>query len=301
MPELPEVETVRVGMQRVLPGRTLTRIEVRRADLRYPIPVEAVSALTGTRIASVRRRGKYLLFACESGSEQRVLLVHLGMSGRLFAETSTSPAPPWLKHEHWRASFDGGAGCPESDEEGSSDGEEPAGDLLLRYVDARRFGALDAMNSADVPVHRLLASLGPEPLGSGFSPDYVFGATRDRAVAIKQWLMNSKHVVGVGNIYASEALWRARVAPARAAGKMSRPECQRLVGAVRAVLEEAIAAGGTTLRDFVNGDGAPGYFQQRLDVYGREGGQCHRCTDGVEIRRTVQQGRATYDCPVCQG
>lgn len=277
MPELPEVETVRRYLQQALPSRQIVDVALTRGDLRYPIPVEAVQALRGATFQAVRRRAKYLLCDLRApGQPDRVMLVHLGMSGRLFID----PDAPleWRKHEHWRLQL------------------APA--MWLRYVDARRFGALDVFETSHESSHPLLAALGPEPLEPAFSAQHLLDVCRTRQVALKLVLMDQKNVVGIGNIYASEALFRARLHPLRPARSLERREAEALVTASREVLQDAIAAGGSTLRDFVSGDESPGYFQQRLDVYGRDGEPCHRC--GEPVAHAVLATRATYFCPQCQ-
>lgn len=282
MPELPEVETVRRYLQACLPGQQIAEVTLYRADLRYPMPVEALQQLAGLDLESVERRAKYLLLRITAGP---TMLVHLGMSGRLFVEPAGPGAPPERrKHEHWRMRLQGARG-PQ----------------WLRYVDARRFGSLDL--AVDPLGHALLADLGPEPLEGGFDAPLLHRACSGRQVAIKQILMNPSVVVGIGNIYASEACYRAQVSPLRAANSFTLEECAALVTSSRSVLEEAIAAGGSTLRDFASGDEKPGYFQQRLDVYDRKGERCHRCgptrADAI-IAKTVLGQRATYWCPICQ-
>lgn len=293
MPELPEVETVRAWLAPALIGSTLRRVEFRREDLRYPIPVAAVHGHVGQRVTAVRRRAKYLLFDTHDdvSNGTSALLVHLGMSGRCWLEPNPQDPPAWKKHEHWRMWW--------------MQRDTPQ---LLRYEDARRFGALDVV--PDEAAHRLLVTLGHEPFDPAFSGAWLHRSTRRRTTAIKTFLMDAKRVVGVGNIYASEACWRAGVHPLKPAGKVGRVAANRLVQAVRDVLQEAIAAGGSTLKDFVGGDANPGYFQQRLDVYARGGQACHRCEPDGEaddadapafpISRSVLLGRATYYCPVCQ-
>ena len=299
MPELPEVETVRAWLAPALVGATLARVQLRRDDLRYPIPVALVQAQVGRQVTAVRRRAKYLLIdtqpqppppnqtATSAPSATNALLIHLGMSGRCWLESDLVEAPPWRKHEHWRMWLQG-----------------PAHQHLLRYQDARRFGALDVVESTTP--HRLLAGLGHEPFDPAFDGAWLHGSTRNRKTAIKTFLMDARGLVGVGNIYASEACWRARVHPLKPAGKVGRAAADRLVASVRDVLQEAIAAGGSTLKDFVGGDENPGYFQQRLDVYGRGGEPCHRCGGGQDepamasIERVVLLGRATYFCAACQ-
>ena len=282
MPELPEVETVRRGAARYLCGRRLDEVELRRPDLRWPIPVAGVRALRGRRCSAVARRSKYLLLHFD-GPGEPVALVHLGMSGRLFVDASDGDAvaevapPPWQRHEHWRMRF---------------------GDRLLRYVDARRFGMLYVTAGRELDQHWLLSPLGPEPLESGFTCDYLRQRTRGRRVATKSFLMDQKNVVGVGNIYASEACFGAGIRPGKAARRLTGRECERLVGAVREVLSEAIEAGGTTVKDYVGVDQRAGYFQRELRVYGRFGEPCTVC--GASIKRTVVAQRSTYYCPFCQ-
>lgn len=275
MPELPEVETVRRGLEPQLIGSVLRRVTLRRHDLRWPMPVSAIRRLTKRRVEKVTRRSKYLqLFF--SGPGAPVALIHLGMSGRLFLDPPPAK-PEWRTHEHWRMQFDSG---------------------LLRYVDARRFGMLDVVPAADLQTHPLIASLGPEPLGAEFDGEWLFRKTRRRRVAIKIFLMNAKEVVGIGNIYASEALFRAGVRPGRGAWRTTRAECHELAAAAQSVLREAIDLGGTTLRDYVGVDESSGYFQQKLAVYGRVDEPCLKCQ--TPIKRMVQGGRATYYCPLCQ-
>ena len=273
MPELPEVETVRAGLEPELVGRALASVRLYRRDLRWPIPVAAVTALAGRRCLRVVRRAKYLQLWF-SGTGTPVALVHLGMSGRLFLGDAHEPA---RLHEHWRMHFRG---------------------RTLRFVDPRRFGMLDVVPSAALGRHALLEALGPEPLEGAFDGAYVRERTRGKKLAIKSWLMDSRQVAGVGNIYANEALFRAAVRPARRAGRLTAGECERLAAAVREVLGEAIAAGGTTIRDFIGASEGIGYFQQRLRVYGRGGEPCPRCA--TRVRAVIGEGRATYFCPGCQ-
>ncbi len=282
MPELPEVETVRRHLELVLPGRLIVQMTFKRADLRYPMPVQALLGQVGARIGEVRRRAKYLLLQLEGAQ----VLVHLGMSGRLFAQPG--PEPEWQKHEHWRWQLDGAVGDP----------------LWLRYVDARRFGALDLLPPGEA--HPLLCDLGPEPLSSEFSAGYLHSRCVGRQVPIKQLLMDGAVVVGIGNIYASETCFRARISPLRPAERVTLAECAELVQQAQAVLRDAIDAGGSTLRDFVGGNQAPGYFQQQLDVYQRHGQECNRCRE-LRLDAPVPQivaarvgQRATFWCPRCQ-
>jgi formamidopyrimidine-DNA glycosylase len=269
VPELPEVETTRRGIAPLIEGQVIDRVVVRERRLRWPVPAEIETQLSGMRILAVTRRAKYLLMALEGCT----VIVHLGMSGSLrFLQTEHAPGT----HDHVDWVF-------------------PTG--TLRLNDPRRFGCV-LLARGDAQQHRLLAGLGPEPLEGEFTPAYLRAACRGRKVAIKQLLMNAAVVVGVGNIYANEALFRAGIHPGRAAGRIGPERLARLVTAVRAVLRESIAQGGTTLRDFVGSDGKPGYFRIALNVYEHAGEACPRCT--APIRRIVQGQRATYYCPSCQ-
>ena len=250
-------------------GRRISQLLVYEPRLRWRIARDLPARVAGQRITSVGRRAKYLLLGLESGT----LLLHLGMSGNLRVVPAEAPR---LKHDHFDLVLDSGR--------------------ALRFNDPRRFGSL--LFASEPSRHPLLRSLGPEPFSAAFSGDYLFRITRRRRVAIKQLLMNSRLVVGVGNIYASEALFRARIRPQRQARTLSRTECARLVRAVRAVLRQAIRSGGTTLRDYLGADGAPGYFRQRLYVYERSGRPCRRCRTAV--RALTQGQRSTYYCPSCQ-
>lgn len=272
MPELPEVETVRAGLA-CLVGARVGEVELFRPDLRWPIPVAAVRDLAGRRCTAVRRRAKYLLIEFERAPFP-VALVHLGMSGRLFFGVRADAKVP---HEHWRMHF---------------------GKRVLRFVDPRRFGMLDVVPREALASHPLLATLGPEPLEDGFDAGYVHARTRHRTVATKSWLMDAHEVVGVGNIYANEALFRAGIRPQRRAGALSHADAERLVAAVRTVLGEAIAKGGTTIRDYVGAEEGMGYFQHELAVYGRADEPCRAC--GTAIRLHAKFARATYSCPRCQ-
>ena len=270
MPELPEVETTRRGLAPRVRRRRITSLAVYERRLRWPVTRGLPQKLAGQRIVRVGRRAKYLLLELESGT----LLLHLGMSGNLRAVPADTPR---LRHDHFDLVLDSG--------------------LALRFNDPRRFGSLLYTSGAPAE-HPLLARLGPEPFAAAFDAEYLFRITRRRRVAIKQLLMNSRLVVGVGNIYASEALFRARIRPQRQARTLSRADAARLVRAVRAVLNQAIRAGGTTLRDYLGADGAPGYFRQRLYVYERRGQPCRRCR--TPVRAVVQGQRSTYYCPSCQ-
>ncbi|MFP5409740.1 MAG: bifunctional DNA-formamidopyrimidine glycosylase/DNA-(apurinic or apyrimidinic site) lyase [Gammaproteobacteria bacterium] len=269
MPELPEVETTRLGLLPRLAGRRLERIVVRDARLRWPVPQDIGKRLAGRTLLDLRRRGKYLLFDFDG----RTQIVHLGMSGSLrFAE----PDEPAALHDHVDWAFDGG--------------------ILLRLRDPRRFGAV--LWTDDAAHHPLLAHLGPEPLTPAFDADYLHAQCRRRSAAIKQVIMDAAVVVGVGNIYASESLFHAGIRPGTAARRLSRPACERLVDAIRRVLDAAIAAGGSSLRDYVATDGELGYFQLQTRVYDRAGLPCKAC--GTPVRRIVQGQRASFYCPHCQ-
>jgi len=270
VPELPEVETTRRGIRAALKGRRIDALIVRESRLRWRIDAALPSLLAGRTVRDVHRRAKYLLLELDGGT----LILHLGMSGSLRV-MATSVA--LLPHDHYDLVIDSGR--------------------CLRFNDPRRFGSLH-WATGDAFRHPLLADLGPEPLEAGFNTDYLMTRARGRKVAIKQFLMDQKVVVGVGNIYASEALHRAGINPRRAAGRISRPRFERLIEAVRNVLGEAITQGGTTLRDYVSADGTPGYFRQKLYVYDRTGKPCRRCR--TPIRQTVQGQRSTYYCPRCQ-
>lgn len=269
MPELPEVETTRRGLQPLVAGQTIRSLRVREPRLRWPVEPSLDRRLRNRKVLELARRGKYLLICTDAGT----LLVHLGMSGSLrFLPERREPE----RHDHFDLEFVSGA--------------------MLRFNDPRRFGSLHW--SASPAAHWLLKNLGPEPLGADFSGNYLWRMSRGRRVAIKTLLMNGRIVAGLGNIYANEALFRAGIHPSRQAGRVSRKRLQRLADAVEDVLREAIQAGGTTLQDFVGGDGKPGYFQLALDAYGRAGEPCVRCGQRIRVR-TIGQ-RATYYCPNCQ-
>ncbi len=278
MPELPEVETVRAGSEPHLCGRRLSALELRRDDLRWPLPKQALHDLVGRRCTAVGRRSKYLLLHFD-GRGAPIALVHLGMTGRFLVEPRPrgSAAPPYRKHEHWRMDF---------------------GDRLVRFIDPRRFGALDVVAADAMTVHPRLAKLGQEPLEPGFDGAFLHRSSRRRTASAKALLMDSSVLVGVGNIYASEACWRARVRPRRAARSLTRAECDALARAVRDVLTAAIAAGGTSFRDYVGVAEEAGFFARELAVYEREGEPCRRC--GAPVRRSTDGGRSTYWCAGCQ-
>jgi len=270
LPELPEVETTRRGILRALRGRRITGFVLQNHRLRWPVDRRLAQVLPGRQVRDVRRRAKYLLIDLDGGT----LIAHLGMSGSLRVLPCETP---WLRHDHYEICLDRGR--------------------CLRFNDPRRFGSLH-WTTGDPLEHPLLAGLGPEPLGKDFDGAYLAGRARRRKVAVKQLLMDQRVVVGVGNIYASEALFRAGIDPRRAAGRVSAERYARLAAAVKAVLGDAIRQGGTTLRDYVSADGTPGYFRQKLYVYERDGQPCRKC--GTPIRKLVQGQRSTYFCPSCQ-
>lgn len=270
MPELPEVETTRRGIALHILGKGIVATQVRDGRLRWPVSDEIIGGMAGQRVTDVGRRGKYLLIRMEQGT----LIAHLGMSGSL---RITDPNSPLKKHDHVDIVFDDG--------------------ICLRYHDPRRFGCL--LWTADDPLsHPLLSELGPEPLEDGFSGSYLHARSRSRVTAVKTLIMDSHVVVGVGNIYANEALFRAGIDPKRQAGRITLPRYELLAESIKVVLGESIRQGGTTLRDFVNEAGNPGYFQQVLRVYGREGEACRVC--GTTIKAWRMNQRATYGCPSCQ-
>ena len=282
MPELPEVETVRRGLLPAMEGATITRADVRRPDLRWPFPPRMAERLTGRKVTALRRRSKYIL-ADLSGGE--TLILHLGMSGRILISGDPlgqfhheHPAPE--KHDHVVFDMSNGA--------------------RITFNDARRFGAMDLGDTFTIERHRMLATLGPEPLGNGFNEEYVTAALKGRMTPIKAALLDQRIVAGLGNIYVCEALYRAGISPVRKAGRISAPRIARLVPVIRDVLSEAIEAGGSSLRDYRQADGELGYFQHTFRVYDREGEACRTLGCPGEIRRIVQSGRSSFYCPVCQ-
>ena len=268
MPELPEVEVTRRGIAPHLVGRTIVAVSIREPRLRWRIP-ESVGSLAGHKVRAVKRRGKYLLLDCGDGH----LILHLGMSGSLrLVAPGTIPG----KHDHFDLSVGG---------------------QLLRLRDPRRFGAV-LWTAEPAEAHPLLLHLGVEPLSRALNTGSLHALTRARRTSIKQFLMDGRRIVGIGNIYASESLFLAGIHPRTRAGRLSPARCERLVRAIKGTLRAAIRAGGSSLRDFVGSDGARGYFQLRAWVYDRGGKDCRRC--GTRIRRIVQGQRATYYCPSCQ-
>ncbi|MFN3669159.1 MAG: bifunctional DNA-formamidopyrimidine glycosylase/DNA-(apurinic or apyrimidinic site) lyase [Brevundimonas sp.] len=285
MPELPEVETVRRGLEPVLTGARLTRVRQNRPDLRFPFPDRFPERLEGAIVERIDRRAKYLLMPLSTGE---TWVSHLGMTGRFTLDGEQlgefeEAAPIAGKHEHLSlCAVKAGAAT------------------RVGFADARRFGFMGLIATDAVEAHAWFAALGPEPLGNGFSGAHLAEAFSGKTQSIKVSLLDQRIVAGLGNIYVCEALYRARISPLVAAGKVSKPRLERLAAVVRDVLNEAILAGGSTLKDFANADGGQGYFQHRFDVYGREGQPCagDGCT-GV-VKRTVQAGRSTFWCPGCQ-
>ena len=279
MPEIPEVETVMRGLEARLLGRVLARAELRRPDLRWPVPHDLPRVLTGARVESFRRRAKYILMRLEGRPS---VLIHLGMSGRMnLGSVGQNEAPP--AHEHLLIE--------------TTDGTR------VGFVDPRRFGALDLVPRAREDEHKLLAGLGPEPLERGFSAAHLAARLAGRITPIKAALLDQTNVAGLGNIYVSEALFRARISPERLARDVTPAEVKLLVAEIRATLNEAIAAGGSTLRDYAQPSGELGYFQHGFKVYGRAGEPCERCPGppGCQgIARIVQSGRSSFYCPATQ-
>ncbi|MBX3617934.1 bifunctional DNA-formamidopyrimidine glycosylase/DNA-(apurinic or apyrimidinic site) lyase [Nitrosomonas sp.] len=275
MPELPEVETTRRGITPSLQGQAIAKVIIRNSKLRWPIPGNLPQLLNGLVIQEIRRRAKYLLLDCGTGT----LIIHLGMSGslRIFPLPAARKVELPHAHDHFDLILQN--------------------ETVLRLRDPRRFGAV-LWHAGDASLHPLLVNLGPEPLTPGFNAVDLYERTRDRSASIKQTLMNQQIVVGVGNIYANEALFTAGIHPKTASGRISKVRLERLVQAVKQTLQQAIEAGGSSLRDFVNSDGMPGYFQQQYWVYGREGQPCKKC--GSIIKQIKQNQRSSYYCPACQ-
>lgn len=282
MPELPEVETVRRGLEPAMTGRVILNADIRRPDLRWPFPVQMAERLTGARIERLRRRSKYILADLSTGE---TLLIHLGMSGRMLISGQAlgvfhhdHPAP--AKHDHVVLDMEGGA--------------------RVTFNDARRFGAMDLMPTESTEAHPLLAGLGPEPFGNDFAEPYLVARLKGRATPIKAALLDQAVVAGLGNIYVSEVLHRAGIDPRRKAGRISAERVASLVPLIRQVLAEAIEAGGSSLRDYRQADGELGYFQHAFRVYDREGQPCPTPGCAGTIVRIVQSGRSSYYCPACQ-
>lgn len=284
MPELPEVETVCRGLAGVLEGRHLAGVQVRRKDLRIPFPLGFAAALTGRRILKIKRRAKYILMDLD---DSQVLVIHLGMSGRMVVVPAAPP--PLQAHDHVVFTTDQGR--------------------EVRFNDPRRFGLMTLVPAAELAGHKLFRHLGPDPLEANFTPAVLAAALKGRKTTIKTALLDQRIVVGVGNIYACESLYRAGISPLRKAGTVIGVRAERLVSAIKQVLGEAIAAGGSSLRDHVQPSGELGYFQHAWKVYGREGESCV-CAEGLRpgrkgsaravVRRLVQGGRSTFYCAACQ-
>lgn len=282
MPELPEVETVRRGLEPVMTGRIIERAEVNRDGLRWPFPAGMADRLTGARVLGLRRRSKYILADLSTGE---TALIHLGMSGRMLISGvmlgefhQDHPAPQ--KHDHVVLHMEGGA--------------------RVTFNDARRFGAMDLLPTETAEAHPLLAALGPEPLGNAFDESYLVAKLKGKASPIKSALLDQHLVAGLGNIYVCEVLFRAGISPKKQAGKISAARVASLVPIVREVLSEAIEAGGSSLRDYRQADGELGYFQHVFRVYDREGQPCQTEGCGAKIARVVQSGRSSFYCPHCQ-
>jgi len=270
MPELPEVETVRRGLELRLSGRRIIKAELRRPDLRRPFPPGLAERLDGALIGALSRRGKYLLIELDDSG---VLLLHLGMSGRITAGGNNAPIE---KHDHVVLTLDDGT--------------------VVRFNDTRRFGLMDYMPRSEIDAHPLLAGMGPEPLGPEFDGAYLSRALAGKMTPIKSALLDQKIVAGLGNIYVCEALYRAAISPRRLATTVVGVRAVRLAAAIREVLGEAIEAGGSSLRDYVQANGELGYFQHRWAVYGKEGEPCPNCTCAQGVSRIVQAGRSTFFC-----
>jgi formamidopyrimidine-DNA glycosylase len=282
MPELPEVETVRMGLLPVMEGRVIETAQVNRPDLRWPFPPRMAERLTGAQVLRLRRRSKYILADL---STDETLLIHLGMSGRMLISGAQlgvfhhdHPAP--AKHDHVVLDMEGGA--------------------RVTFNDARRFGAMDLLDTATADQHPLLSTIGPEPLGNDFNEAHLANRLKNRATPIKTALLDQHNVAGLGNIYVCEVLFRAQISPLRLARDISQTEVQRLVPIIRDVLSEAIAAGGSSLRDYRQADGELGYFQHTFRVYDREDAPCPKAGCTAKITRTVQSGRSSFHCPTCQ-
>lgn len=282
MPELPEVETVRTGLAPAMEGAVIARAQVNRPDLRWPFPDRMADRLTGRRVERLRRRSKYILADLDGGES---LLIHLGMSGRM--TVSGDPLgqfvhdhPQAEKHDHVILDMANGA--------------------RITFNDPRRFGAMDLLPTLEEAAHPLLARLGPEPLGNAFNGDYLAAVLKPRRTPIKAALLDQRVVAGLGNIYVCEALFRAAISPLRRCDRIASHRFVALVPIIRDVLTEAIAAGGSSLRDFRQASGDLGYFQHSFDVYGREGETCRTPDCGAAIRRAVQSGRSSFFCPQCQ-
>ncbi len=282
MPELPEVETVMRGLAARMQGQVISHAALHRADLRWPFPTGLTQAMTGARVIGFRRRAKYMLMRLDTG---RSVMIHLGMSGRMLIMPPSEDREPAARpqHEHMSLLLQNG--------------------WRFGFIDPRRFGSVDLMETAEEDQHRLLAALGPEPLDDSFDAAHLSARLAGRATPIKAALLDQTNVAGLGNIYVCEAMFRAKISPLRLAGDVAGRRAQRLVPHIKATLLEAIAAGGSSLRDYVQTDGALGYFQHGFKVYGREGTLCERCPGPPAcpgIARIVQSGRSSFYCPRTQ-
>ncbi len=275
MPELPEVETVMRGLMPVMEGQRILTADVRREGLRWPFPERFGARLSGARVQGMQRRAKYILMALDSGES---LLVHLGMSGKVTIDESGAESAG--THDHVVLDMENG--------------------VRILFNDPRRFGALDLLETGCLERHKLLAALGPEPLGNGFNAGYFGARLKGRKMPIKSAMLDQKIVAGLGNIYVCEALWRAGIAPQTRSGTLTSAQISALVGHIRDVLTEAIAAGGSSLKDYRQANGELGYFQHRFKTYGREGKACLKPDCRGEIVRITQSGRSSFYCPECQ-
>lgn len=282
MPELPEVETVRRGLAPSMEGAVVVQAQVNRPDLRWPFPNNMAERLTGARVERLRRRSKYILADLSTGE---TLLIHLGMSGRMLVSGDplgnfVHEHPAAEKHDHVVLDFDNGA--------------------RATFNDPRRFGAMDLLETATAENHKLLAGLGPEPLGNDFNESYLIMTLENRRMPIKSALLDQKIVAGLGNIYVCETLYRGRIHPSTRACDVTKKQLGELVPIIRTVLSDAIEAGGSSLKDFRQADGELGYFQHSFDVYGREEADCNTSGCAGQIERIVQSGRSTFFCKICQ-
>ncbi|HEV2363089.1 MAG TPA: bifunctional DNA-formamidopyrimidine glycosylase/DNA-(apurinic or apyrimidinic site) lyase [Caulobacteraceae bacterium] len=277
MPELPEVEVVRRGLERALTGARFRSVRTRRADLRFPFPDRFAERVTGARAEAPERRGKHIIVPLDTGW---AIIIHLGMTGRFLVGKASADEGGEGKHAH--VVFD-----------------TDRGDRIT-FFDARRFGSMDLVERGDLQIHARLKDLGADPLAAGFGAGSLAAALAGRKRPIKAALLDQRLIAGLGNIYVCEALHRARISPLRPSARISRARIQRLVEAIRSVLDEAIAAGGSTLKDYAAADGELGYFQHSFRVYGREGQRCLEPSCGATVRRIVQSGRSSFYCPSCQ-
>ena len=290
MPELPEVETVRLGLATALKGHSFARVSVNRPDLRVPFPPRFAARLTGRHILNLRRRAKYLLLDLDGGE---TLVIHLGMSGRMMIHGAKAQVRPGRFHNS-------------VGEDGSGRGKhdhvvfETEEHTRIVFTDHRRFGLMDLARTDALESHKLFDGLGPEPLDEGFTPAVLSAALKGKKTPIKSALLDQRVVAGLGNIYVCEALFRSRISPKRLAKTVVGARCDKLVPAIKAVLKDAIKAGGSTLRDYAKADGELGYFQHHFAVYDREGKPCPGKDCGGVIKRIVQAGRSTFYCPSCQ-